>query len=239
MSTLYRALRRGTLFKAVVGKEPFYWPRGRPGVIELGSKYGRWAIDAHLISRESVVASFGLGTDVTFELALIERFGCEVHGFDPTPSSRQYIDAKVSSPHFHAHCLAIADRDGDIVLAPPPQAAADQVSASAIAAYGPAAGRQSRVASLTLQSIRNRCNLERIDVLKLDVEGYEYRVLEQAARAGWLSCIPQLLVEVHHFLPGIGPGQTRELVSTLRRCGYEITWIGRTNHEYLFVRSQG
>lgn len=84
---VYRALRRGTLFKALVGHEPFLWVKRRPGILEFGSRYGRWAIDATRMSESTVIASFGLGDDVSFEDEVIARFGCRVVGFDPTPRS--------------------------------------------------------------------------------------------------------------------------------------------------------
>ena len=58
---LYRALRRGTLFKAMAGQEPFVWVRPRPCIKEFGSKYGRWALDTTRLDGSTHIVSFGLG----------------------------------------------------------------------------------------------------------------------------------------------------------------------------------
>lgn len=233
---LYRALRRGTILKAIVGEEPFHWIKPRPEVMEFGSKYGRWAVDTSNISNSTVVVSFGLGEDVTFESALIERYGCYVFGFDPTPRSIQYVAENVSNSRFSSFPYALADRDGLITFTPPPESVADQVSASAYAKYDATDTNAISVPCLTLNSIQTKFDIPKIDILKMDIEGAEFAVIEQAAASGWLNEISQLLVEFHHFLPELTPIQTRNAISQLRTAGFEIAWIGRTNHEYLFVR---
>jgi FkbM family methyltransferase len=205
-------------------------------VVEFGSKYGGWGIDSRQISGSSVIVSFGLGEDVTFESALIERFGCSVFGFDPTPRSIAFVEKNVSDPRFKCFPCALADRDGTITFSPPPASAADQVSASAFAKYKSSPGDAVEVPCLTLGSIKRNFGLAQIDVLKLDIEGAEYSVIEQAALNGWLDELRQVLIEFHHFLPGLSSAQTRSAIATLSKAGFRISWIGRTNHEYLFTR---
>jgi FkbM family methyltransferase len=233
---LYRALRRGTLLKALAGREPFHWVRQPPSVVELGSKYGGWGIDARGLGPQTRLVSFGLGEDVTFETALIERFGCRVAGFDPTPRAMAHVRAHADGERFVAHPLALADHDGTLTFTLPPASVADQFSASAFARYGGDAHRRLEVPCATLASVRERFDLGHIDVLKMDVEGAEYGVIEQATRLRWLDGIDQVLVEFHHFLPGLEAAHTRRAIAQLQAAGYRIAWIGRTNHEYLFVR---
>ncbi|GIS18489.1 MAG: hypothetical protein CM15mP120_04050 [Pseudomonadota bacterium] len=45
-----------------------------------GGGYGAWPCLAERLHRDSVVYSVGIGFDVQFDLALIERFGLTVHG---------------------------------------------------------------------------------------------------------------------------------------------------------------
>src|SRR5665213_4282517 len=59
----------------------------------LGSSYGGWAIPLSAsLGPLSTVYSFGVGLDISFDLALIETVGCTVHGFDPTPLSAEWIE---------------------------------------------------------------------------------------------------------------------------------------------------
>lgn len=233
---VYRALRRGTALRALAGHEPFVWVRRRPGIEEFGSGYGRWAIDTTRLDRSTVLACFGLGEDVTFEDAVIARFGCRVVGFDPTPRAVRHVATRGGLPGLEHFPVALSGVDGEIEFAMPPGHAADQVSASAVADYG-AGGARFSVPSCTLPGAMRLAGLPRIDVLKLDIEGAEYAVLNEAAERGWLAGVSQVLVEFHHFLPGLSADQTRAALALLRGLGYEIAWVGRTNHEYLFVRA--
>jgi len=233
---VYRALRRGTALRALAGLEPFVWVRRRPGVEEFGSRYGRWAIDTTRLGPDSVIASFGLGEDITFEDAVMARFGCRVLGFDPTPRAVQHLLARGTGPCLSHFPVALAVSDGVMDFALPPGDAADQVSASAVADYGASGGRFS-VPCRSLPGALQLAGVPRIDVLKLDIEGAEYGVLDAAAEQGWLAGVSQVLVEFHHFLPGLCASQTRAALALLRGLGYDIAWVGRTNHEYLFVRT--
>lgn len=231
---LYRALRRGTLFKVALGHEPFYWLTPRPEVVEYGSRDCEWAIDASRLGADTVVASFGLGEDVTFETALIQAHGCSVHGFDPTPRAVQHVNQHVHDARFCAVACALSDHDGTLTMWFPP----DQVNASSVARYAPGEVDALEVPCLTLQSVRERHGLARIDVLKMDIEGAEYAVIDQAVATGGLADVDQLLVEFHHFLPGLSPQHTRKAIAQLQQAGLHMAWIGRTNHEYLFTRQR-
>ena len=72
----------------------------------------------------------------------------------------------------------------------------------------------------------------------MDIEGAEYGVIAQAVANNWLEGVEQILVEFHHFLPAIGCERTRVAIASLLRAGFGLSWIGRTNHEYLFTRAR-
>lgn len=221
----------------MLGLEPFYWVNRHHGVIEFGSRYGNWGIDTTSLGHSTVVASFGLGEDVTFESALMERFNCQIFGFDPTPCSVDFIAKNIRNPRFVATPIALTDHDGTTAFTAPPESAKDQVSASVVAGYCRKSNHTINVPCLTLASALEKCGTSKVDVLKMDIEGAEFAVIEQAVANGWLQEVSQILVEFHHFLPGLSSKQTRSSVSALKNAGFGIAWIGRTNHEYLFMRS--
>lgn len=234
-ANLYRAVRRGTLLKSLVGNEPFHWVAPNPGIFEFGSGYGRWAVHVPSMSSATTMMCFGLGQDITFEQAVLQRIGCRVAGFDPTPASVAYIQALDPIPGLSLHPMALADRDGSMEFRLPPADVADQVSASASAAYK--GSPNVTVPCLTLRSASAICHMPQPDIIKMDIEGAEYAVLNQALDEGVLDGVSQLLVEFHHFLPGLRASQTRQIMARLKASGFCIGWVGRTNHEYLFLRS--
>ena len=233
-ANLYRAARRGTLLKALCGQEPFHWVGPDPDIVEFGSSYGRWAVNTCGLSPATKMLCFGLGQDITFEQAVMQHFGCSVAGFDPTPASVAYVEGLGPIPGLSLYSVALAERDGTLEFRLPPHDAADQVSASASAAYKGSASIPVRC--LTLRSAFRLCGVHRPDIIKMDIEGAEYGVLHQALDEGALDGVCQLMVEFHHFLPGLQARQTRQIIARLRAAGFRIGWVGRTNHEYLFLR---
>jgi hypothetical protein len=57
----------------------------------LGTEYGRHTVCTDRLGPDSIVYSFGLGEDISFDLELIERTGATVYGFDPTPRSIAWV----------------------------------------------------------------------------------------------------------------------------------------------------
>ena len=59
----------------------------------FGDDQHEWPIIADLISdKNAIVYSFGVGSNVSWDSAIIERFGCKVWGFDPTPRSIEWFN---------------------------------------------------------------------------------------------------------------------------------------------------
>jgi hypothetical protein len=50
----------------------------------FGTKYGGFYVYPDRLCQESIIYSFGVGEDVSFDLELIEKYNCHVFAFDPT-----------------------------------------------------------------------------------------------------------------------------------------------------------
>ena len=59
----------------------------------FGGSHG-WVIDESKISKDSVVYSIGVGSNIDFDIALIEKFNLVVHAFDPTPRSIKWVESQ-------------------------------------------------------------------------------------------------------------------------------------------------
>ncbi len=59
---------------------------------KIGTGYGGWLVPSGLLSRQSLCYGVGAGEDISFEIELINRYGCEVYCFDPTPKAQQHVD---------------------------------------------------------------------------------------------------------------------------------------------------
>lgn len=194
----------------------------------LGSELCQWPIACGMISSDSVVYSFGVGEDVSFDLALIERFGCQLYAFDPTPKSVKWVRAQSFPPQFHFAELGLGGTSGEVSFRAPNNP--DHVSYAASNASG-----ETILYLHDLRSIMEKLGHRRVDVLKMDIEGSEYGVIRSLPDQG---CLPgQLMVEFHHGLYGYKTADTKETVDTLLAIGYRPYYVSSTGREIGFVRS--
>ena len=196
--------------------------------IFLGTEYGGYEVLPALLRADSVVYSVGIGEDISFDLALIERFGCKVHGFDPTPRSLAWLEAQALPERFVVHPYGIADIDGTLGFTPPANPA--HVSHSVL---GNGAERV-ELPVKRLETVLRELGHERLDVLKLDIEGAEYAVLDALLETGPLP--RQLCVEFHHGISGVELGATERLLARLRARGYRVFDARETGREFSLVR---
>ena len=211
--------------------------RGRPrhGVeldtqwVFLGTEYGGYAVLPERLGPESIVFSVGLGEDISFDLALIERFGCRVHGFDPTPRSIAWLEAQALPERFQLHRYGLADFDGVARFAPPANPA--HVS-HRLVDEGGESGTEFPVKRLS--TALAELGLARLDMLKLDIEGAEYGVLDEMLAIGTLP--GQLLVEFHHGMHGIPLGRTEATLDRLISAGYRVFEARDTGREFSLAR---
>ena len=222
--------KRKLFFKRLIGREL----RLRPDIRVDCVSDGGWWFWPDSLGEESVVYSLGVGEDVDLDLALIDRYGLELHAFDPTPNSVDMLATRPLPPEFHFHPWAITASDGALKLYP--RVRRDGTKSDVM--YTIVAGDAVRddaieVPAYTLQSVTTRLGHARVDLLKMDIEGAEYEVLD-GMLAGAIRP-EQLLVEFHHRFPTIGIEKTAEVLGRLRDTGYRIIAISETGREVSFL----
>jgi len=89
------------------------------------------------------------------------------------------------------------------------------------------------VPAFCLSTIVTRLGHTQIDLLKMDIEGAEYEVLDGLLDSPIKPA--QLLVEFHHRFPGIGVEKTANIVARLQQSGYKIFAISETGREVSFL----
>ena len=200
---------------------------------EHGSGIGAWAVTPDGLSAESVVYSFGVGRDLSFDLSLVRRFGCSVHCFDPTPTSAQWVKAQTLPPHIVFHELGLAHCDGVLAFHPPRKRTSAHFTP--VKRYRDDAEAGTVQAPVQrLATILRSLGHDRLDLLKVDIEGGEYEALRDMLASG--VPVRQLLVEFHHCYSTIPLARTVEAVNALRRAGFRIFSISPRTYEISFIR---
>ncbi len=198
----------------------------------VGSQgYGSYAVCPKLINSESIVYSCGIGEDITFDLGVITLFGARVYAFDPTPRSIAWLESQKLPDKFSAYPYALGAQDTQVKLFSPRNPT--HISHS-ICDHAATSQQTIEVPMFRLGTLMQKFGHTKIDVLKLDIEGAEYAVLDDIAREA--LDIKQIAVEFHHRFRGIGKARTRAAIETLRKKGYRILEVSEDGQIFTFVR---
>jgi FkbM family methyltransferase len=230
VAALYEKVKRTA--NVLRGVDLWQGKQVRRGRVWLGRVHARWCICPEELSPSSIVYSVGVGEDISFDRELIQRFRVAVHAFDPTPRSIEWLKDQKLPAEFLFHAYGVANFDGRARFSPPSNP--DHVSHTMLQRDG---GRPAiEVQVYRLSTIMNMLGHTQIDLLKMDVEGAEYAVINDLinSRIG----VKQLLVEFHHRWPEIGIEKTKRAIQQLNSAGFRIFDVSPSGEEYSFVSAR-
>ncbi|NND69994.1 MAG: FkbM family methyltransferase [Rhodothermales bacterium] len=224
-----RARRIRWFIHSVIGRD--YYHRRDISISNeiVGRGPAQWVI-APIITNESIVYSFGIGENIDFDLDLISRFSVPVHAFDPTPRSQSWLASQNLPDQLHVYRTGLANTDGDLTFHAPLND-----SFVSFTAVGGGSGAVTLPVK-KLSTIMNDLGHDRINILKMDIEGSEYPVLENILSDG--IQIDQILVEFHHRFDSFQPADTRDAIARLRDCGYKLFYASPRGEEFSFISSR-
>jgi FkbM family methyltransferase len=200
--------------------------------------YGNYYLDSrHPLRADSVIYSFGVGGDVSFDLAVAEASGAEVHLYDPTPSSIAFMEM-----------LRLRRPDDPVVkrlrFFPVGAWSEDTVLQFVIPAKGGSATAVGEVRSSSgtfdapCQAVTTMMATNRhthIDVLKMDIEGAAEVVMESLLAAKIFPT--QVVVEFERPRRDVKKvieyfAHVERICERLRAEGYEIALLPRSRAKY-------
>lgn len=223
-----RQFRR--IVKTCMGKDILPRIDVRVSTKRFGSEYGGWVVAHQDLNTESVVYSFGVGEDVSFDIDLIETFGLTVHAFDPTPKAIQWVKAQNLPGSFRLYEYGLATFDGQTSFHPPDNP--EHVSHTILEKKA-VRGRILSVPVKCLRTIMQEIGHKHVDVLKMDIEGAEYQVIDDICQS---SIRPtQILVEFHHRFPMVSVEATKKAIASLRSSGYRLYSLSASGQEFSFI----
>ena len=153
----------------------------------VGTEYGGFPVCLDLIEDGDVIYDIGVGEDISFSEGVLEVKDCHIHLFDFTPQSIEWFKENHSDREdmtFHEYGLSVTDGMMEI--------------------HHPEGSRRPAWLGFEhnetwptkkLKTIMDELGHDHIDVLKMDIEGEEYRVIHDIIDSGIFPT--QICMEFH------------------------------------------
>lgn len=204
----------------------------RSDLVRIGSDYGGWWVPENLLGPGSICYLAGVGQDISFDLGVIERFGCDVWAIDPTPKAVDWIATRDDlPPQFTMVPVGLSGERGELKFYLPEHP--EHVSASVKNLQ-----KTSDFFTAPVQTIAQtmeQLGHDHVDLVKLDIEGAEHDTIRQMLADGIHPMV--LCVEYDQPEPF---SWARETTKMLRKHhGYRLAKLDDLNLTFVHESAPG
>lgn len=208
------------------------------GVKKIGKGYGEWYIKNGILNENSICYCAGAGTNIDFDLSLAKDFGAKVFIFDPTPKSILFLK-KVEKENnklkwfenikFLPIGLWGEDTFQNFFL----PINENNVSSSILNLTH---SKKSFTAECKkISTLMKQFNHSKIDLLKLDIEGAEYSVINSILKEKIFPKILCVEFDEIHSPRGLGSFlKIRKSVRDILKQNYKL--IHKDGSNFTFLR---
>jgi FkbM family methyltransferase len=216
-----------------------------------------------------IVYGVGAGEDISWDIGMVEEYGATVVIIDPTEKAQRHVESVLATKQYYptkknqeqeeVHQQhnqqvtflpqGLSHVTGEIVFALP--ANPDHVSMRAVSLMADTTSstnnttRTVKAPVRTLRAFMTQLGHEYLDVLKMDIEGAEYDVLEGLMRENFMP-FTQLLVEYHdRFLNKKNNNNEEEsrlrhdkLLRGLKEAGFVELWSQNGGQERGYIKER-
>ena len=142
------------------------------------------------------------------------KYRCKVHVFEPVEKFAHAIGERFErNPSVLVHAYGLGGRDTTVEF----EELADRSSI-----FSKGRGKTVRVPIRQAAKVFDELGLSRIDLIKINIEGGEYELLQHFVDTGWISRISSLQIQFHDFVPD-AKNQMSRIQEQLRRT-HDLTW---------------
>ncbi|NEN22719.1 FkbM family methyltransferase [Cryomorpha ignava] len=200
-----------------------------------GNNYGGFYINPVLLNSNSIIYSFGIGKDISFDKTCMKNHKCKIFAFDPTPKSINFIGKQNLPDSFTFFSYGITESESGVFNFHLPENPKG-VSGSLVESDAVSADNSIEVEMKSFDDIVNELGHKHIDVIKMDIEGSEYTVLEKILNSE--VTIDQMLIEFHDRLFDQENYRSKQIVEKLNNTGYAVFASSNTYEEVSFIHKR-
>lgn len=197
-------------------------------VVSLGDEKFQWKFDSSLISEdeESVFICAGAGTNISFEIALAEKYpNVPILLLDPSPQAIRYVSSLSLPKNITFISKGLSNKSGILNFLKPNVDNIGSLSSKSLV-------RGTEYLSLEVSSIADlieEYQINNIDILKFDIEGSEHDVVRSLSE---LKFFPRQIAFEFDFPVPIWTVQ--ETIKYAISLGYKVVDIWATNILMIF-----
>jgi FkbM family methyltransferase len=199
-------------------------PRKPADLVRLGTYYGGWWVPESMLRPGTIAYCAGAGDDISFDLELHDR-GMRVVTIDPTPTALAYANGVApKSDRFALVPVGLWDTATELRFYYPRDTTTVNYSILNLQRTSEYFTAEVK----TLRQLMDDLGDDHIDILKLDIEGAELRVIESLVADGVRPAV--LCVEYDQ------PAPVRDVLRSIRllqQFGYRLVRIEMWNYIFL------
>ena len=206
-----------------------------PDLETLGAFGADWTFWKKGIRNGMRVFTGGVGTDCSFEIALAKQVSFDWAAYDPTPAVADWVEEhRVSLPACHFEPVGLWEEESSMAFAPPKNP--NHISHTVCVSSTDGSPQGIEVPLKPIDTLCAERGWNHVDLLKLDIEGAEYKAIPPLLRSS--ITIDQLLVEVHHGMYGFRGSDTARLAAQMREAGYCLAHVSEIGREQTWIHQR-
>lgn len=181
-----------------------------------------------------IIYSAGIGDQINFELDLLKilkekGIRAELYAIDPTPKSLEFLATQDLPDNFHVLPYALSGKNETLHFALPQTEGWVSGSCANVKNDERCLDFKNTISveGRTITSIMKELNHERIDLLKMDIEGSEFDVLENSLNA--CIQIDEMCIDFHDYMIKDGQKRLKNVLDLLLK-NYDVFNFQKTYH---------
>ena len=182
------------------------------------------------LSKNSIVYSGGVGSNIALELELIKKYNSKIFVFDPSPMGEETM-SNIKNSNIKFYPIGLANKSGKKYYE---EEYSRKKGNKKKASYKISLKGDNFFQCTSISDFFKKNNHEKIDLLKIDIEGFEYGVLEDIFK----NKIPvnQIILEFHGWMKRIPKKLDKIAKKKLKEEGYKLVYKRNDDYTYLKVK---
>ena len=169
------------------------------------------------------------GANVGDFTSIFAKYGGVVHAFEPHPVAFQKLRERFDGvPNVHCYNQAVSDGYGTLplFLRTDEGDPVGAIESSSIMAEKDNVSKDNYIEVEVIRFSDFLARFDRVRIVKMDIEGAEYKVIPDVINAGTSGKVDHFLVETHERLPGLKAmhEQLVQLIKSKKVDNFDLTW---------------